>query len=99
MPGQPYYYAVPAKAENRDLAKKFIELATSPKVQAEGIVNRFNWYPGIDAAHVKDSLDPAVWQKIFADVTPEDLAAKGKPFPLGPFFADMMEAYEKNVTN
>ena len=76
-----------------------MELATSPEVQAEGIVNRFNWYPGIDAEHVEGSLDPAVWNKIFSDVTPEDLAGRGKPFPLGPFFADIKEAYELKVTN
>ena len=99
MPGQPYYYAIPAKAKNVELAKKFIELATSPKVQAEGIVNRFNWYPGIDAQHVEGSLDPMVWKKIFTDVTPEDLAAKGRPFPLSSYFSDMMEAYEQKVSN
>lgn len=99
MPGQPYYYAIPAKAKNRDLAKKFIELATSPKVQAEGIVNRFNWYPGIDAQHVEGTLDKAVWAKIFSDVTPAELAAKGKPFPLAGFFDDMKEAYEQKVAN
>ena len=99
MPGQPYYYAIPAKAGNRDAAKSFIELATSPEVQAEGIVNRFNWYPGIDAVHVQDALDPEVWKKIFADVTPADLAAKGRPFPLGPFFTDIKEAYEQRVSN
>ncbi|HJO97185.1 MAG TPA: extracellular solute-binding protein, partial [Rhodospirillales bacterium] len=81
MPGQPMYYIMPAKAANQDLAKKFIELATSPKVQAEGIVTNFSWYPGIDAKHVKDSLDPKAWAKLFADVTPEDLASKGKTFP------------------
>jgi ABC-type uncharacterized transport system YnjBCD substrate-binding protein len=99
MPGQPYYYAIPAKAKNRELAKRFIEMATSPEVQAEGIVNRFNWYPGIDAQHVQKALDPQVWRKIFTDVTPADLAAKGKPFPFGPFFADIKEAYEQKVSN
>ena len=99
MPGQPYYYAIPAKAGNRDAAKAFIELATSPEVQAEGIVNRFNWYPGIDAQHVQDALAPDVWEKIFVDVTPEDLASKGMPFPLGPFFVDIKEAYEQKVSN
>ena len=99
MPGQPYYYAIPTKAKNADLAKQFIELATSPKVQAEGIVNRFNWYPGIDAQHVESSLDPMVWQKIFTDVTPDDLASKGKPFPISPYFSDMMETYEQKVSN
>ncbi len=38
--------SIPAKAANREAAEKFIELATSPQVQADGIVKRFNWYPG-----------------------------------------------------
>ena len=99
MPGQPYYYSIPAKAANNDLAMKFIELATSPKVQAEGIVNRFNWYPGIDAGHVENALDPVVWEKLFTDVTPGDLAENGKPFPIAPYFTDIKEAYEKKVSN
>jgi len=97
MPGQPMYYVMPAKAANQELAKKFIALATSAKVQAEGIVTNFNWYPGIDAEHVKSSLDPKAWDKLFSDVTPADLAAKGKSFPIGPFFDDILEEYERNV--
>ena len=97
MPGQPMYYVMPAKAANQDLAKKFIELATSPKVQAEGIVTKFSWYPGIDAEHVKDSLDPKAWAALFSDVTPEDLASKGKTFPIAPYFNDILEEYERNV--
>jgi ABC-type glycerol-3-phosphate transport system substrate-binding protein len=84
MPGQPMYYVVPAKTPNAEIAQKFVEFATSPEVQAEGIVKRFNWYPGIDAEHVEAALDPETWQKIFTDVTPQDLAKKGKPFPIGP---------------
>src|SRR5438270_340876 len=68
MPGQPMYYVIPAKAANSEAAKKFIELATSPAVQAEGIVKKFNWYPGIDANAVKASLDEASWNKLFVDV-------------------------------
>ncbi len=97
MPGQPMYYVMPAKAAHQDLAKQFIELATSPKVQAEGIVTKFNWYPGIDAEHVKGSLDPKAWESLFSDVTPEDLASKGKTFPIAPYFNDILEEYEKNV--
>lgn len=97
MPGQPMYYVMPEKATNQDLAKKFIALATSPKVQAEGIVTKFNWYPGIDAEHVKGSLDPAAWEALFSDVTPDDLASKGKAFPIGPYFDDILEEYERNV--
>ena len=97
MPGQPMYYVMPAKAASQDLAKKFIALATSPKVQAEGIVTNFNWYPGIDAEHVKNSLDPKAWAALFNDVTPEDLASKGKTFPIAPYFNDILEEYERNV--
>ena len=99
MPGQPMYYIVPAKATNSELGKKFVELATSPQIQAEGIVEKFNWYPGIDAKHIEGALKPDVFKKLFADVSPEDLASKGKVFPIGPFFDDILEAYEKQVQN
>src|SRR5690606_26510261 len=56
MPGQPMHYVIPAKAPNKELAEKFVNLATSPKVQAEGIVERFNWYPGIDPQYVQAEL-------------------------------------------
>lgn len=99
MPGQPMHYVIPAKAANADLAKKFVELATSPEVQAEGIVKRFNWYPGIDAEHVKAKLDQASWDKLFVDVSPEELAKYGKPFPLAPYNSAILEAYERQATN
>jgi len=41
--------------------------------------------PGIDAGAVKAQLDDATWAKLFVDVTPEDLAQKGKPFPIAPY--------------
>jgi ABC-type uncharacterized transport system YnjBCD substrate-binding protein len=99
MPGQPMYYATPAKAANAKLAEAFIAMATSPEVQAEGIVKRFNWYPGIDAKHLEGKLDQAVWKKLFADISPEDLSSKGQPFPIAPYFNDILESYEKKVAN
>jgi ABC-type uncharacterized transport system YnjBCD substrate-binding protein len=98
MPGQPMYYAVPANA-NAKLAHDFVALATSPEVQAEGIVKRFNWYPGIDAKNLEGKLDQAAWKKLFADISPEDLQSKGKPFPIAPYFNDILEAYERKVAN
>jgi ABC-type uncharacterized transport system YnjBCD substrate-binding protein len=99
MPGQPMYYAVPEKAANKKLAEDFVALATSPEVQAEGIVKRFNWYPGIDAKYLEGKLKPADWNKLFADITPDDLSSKGKPFPIAPYFNDILESYEKKVAN
>lgn len=99
MPGQPMYYAIPAKTAQDKLASEFIALATSPEVQAEGIVKRFNWYPGIDAKNLEGKLDQAAWNQLFADITPDALANNGKPFPIGPYFNDILESYEKNVAN
>lgn len=99
MPGQPMYYVIPEKAANKEAARKFVALATSPQVQAEGIVKRFNWYPGIDAQHVQAHLDQAVWNKLFKDVTPQDLSTKGKPMPIGEYFKEIQEAYERQVAN
>lgn len=99
MPGQPMYYAIPAKAANAKLAEEFVALATSPEVQAEGIVKRFNWYPGIDAKNLEGKLDQAAWKKLFSDISPDDLTAKGRPFPIAPYFNDILESYEKKVAN
>lgn len=95
LPGQPMYYVLPAKAAHPEEAKAFIAFATSPEIQAEGIVKRFNWYPGIDAQHVRPHLSEAEWKKLFVDVTPEDLATKGKPFPIVFYFNAILEAYER----
>ena len=99
MPGQPMYYVIPAKAANPQLAREFIELATSPEVQAQGIVKQFNWYPGIDAQHVKPQLDAGTWQKLFAEISPQALAEYGKSFPISAYFDDIKEGYESQVAN
>jgi putative spermidine/putrescine transport system substrate-binding protein len=95
MPGQPMYYAIPAKAAHPDLARQFVELATSPEVQAKGIVERFNWYPGIDAQYVQPKLDPKVWAKLFVDITPQDLKQNAMPFPISPYFTAILNDYER----
>jgi len=98
LPGQPMYYVIPAKAAHAQLAKKFIELAESPQVQADGIIKQFNWYPGIDPQYVQPKLDKAAWNKLFTDVSPQDLAKYGRPFPLSPYFKEIVEGYERVVT-
>ena len=97
LPGQPMYYVIPAKAANAALAKKFIDFAESPEVQADGIVKQFNWYPGIDPQYVQAKLTPAEWNKLFTDVSPADLAKYGRPFPLSDYFTDIVEGYERVV--
>jgi putative spermidine/putrescine transport system substrate-binding protein len=97
LPGQPMYYVIPAKAANAALAKKFIDFAESPEVQADGIVKQFNWYPGIDPQYVQSKMTPAAWNKLFTDISPADLASKGRPFPLSDYFTDIVEGYERVV--
>ncbi len=97
LPGQPMYYVVPAKAANPALARKFIDFAASPEVQADGIVKQFNWYPGIDAKYVKAKMDAKSWNKLFTDISPDTLQAYGRPFPLSDYFTDILEGYEQVV--
>lgn len=99
LPGQPMYYVIPARAANSEIARKFIELATSPPVQAEGIVRRFNWLPGIDAQHVRQHLDQQTWDRLFRDIPPEALAAGARPMPQADFMRAIQEAYERVVMN
>jgi ABC-type uncharacterized transport system YnjBCD substrate-binding protein len=97
LPGQPMYYVIPAKAANAAMAKKFIDFAESPEVQADGIVKQFNWYPGIDPQYVQSKLEPAAWNKLFTDISPADLSKNGRPFPLSQYFTDIVEGYERVV--
>jgi ABC-type uncharacterized transport system YnjBCD substrate-binding protein len=99
LPGQPMYYVVPEKAANAELARRFVAMATSPAVQAEGIVKRFNWLPGIDAQHVQAHLDQKIWERLFKDVSPQHLAERGKPMPMGNYFKEIQEDYERLVAN
>jgi ABC-type Fe3+ transport system substrate-binding protein len=91
------YYVIPAKAANAALAKKFVDFAESPEIQAEGIVKQFNWYPGIDPQYVQSKLAPAEWNKLFTDISPQSLAQYGRPFPLSEYFTDIVEGYERVV--
>jgi len=99
LPGQPMYYVVPRNAANAELARKFVELATSPPVQAEGIVKRFNWLPGIDAQYVRQYLDAQTWERLFRDIPPEELQRGARPMPQADFFRAIQEAYERVVMN
>lgn len=95
MPGQPMFFVIPKKAGNAEMAKKFVEYVTSPQVQAKEIVQRFNWYPGIDGSFIKDAVPAEIFNKIYKDVTPQDLQKKGFSFPLAQYFDAMLESYEK----
>jgi len=75
---------------------RFRRAGNEPQGAGRGIVKRFNWYPGIDAEAVKAQLDDATAEAVRRrDAT--DLASKGKPFPIAPYFNDILESYERKV--
>lgn len=97
MPGQPMYFVIPKKAAHPEEAKKFVEYVTSPEFQAKQIVMKFNWYPGIDGSYLKGAVPQDIYNKIYGDVTPEDLVKKGQAMPLADYRTAMLEAYEKFI--
>ena len=72
---------------------------TSPEVQAEGIVKRSTGIRASTRKNLEGKLDQAAWKKLFTDISPDDLRQKGKPFPLAPYFNDILEGYERKVAN
>ncbi len=64
------YYVIPKKTAHPDIAKKYIEFATTPEVQGKEIVERFNWYPGIDGSYLEGMVSDEVYKRIYSDVTP-----------------------------
>jgi putative spermidine/putrescine transport system substrate-binding protein len=97
MPGQPMYFVIPANAPHPEEAEQFVEYVTSPKIQGEVVIDRYNWYPGIDGSFVADSAPPEAFERLFQDIPPETLAERGKSFPLADYFTAMLEAYERVV--
>jgi len=71
-----------------------VEFVTSPEIQAKEIVQRFNWYPGIDGSYIEGAIPKEVFNKIYQDVTPRDLQEKGLALPLADYFDAMLESYE-----
>jgi putative spermidine/putrescine transport system substrate-binding protein len=97
MPGQPMYFVIPANAPHPEQAKQFVEYVTSPRVQGEVIIDRYNWYPGIDGKFVQDSAPPEAFDRLYQDISPETLSQFGLSFPLADYFTAMLEAYERVV--
>lgn len=97
MPGQPMYFVIPANAPHPEQAKQFVQYVTSPEVQGKVIIERYNWYPGIDGQFVKDVAPPEAFNRLYQDISPETLSKFGLSFPLADYFSAMLEAYERWV--
>jgi len=96
FPGQPMYLVVSKNAANPEMARKFVELVTSPEQQARVIVERNGWLPGIDAKHVMAVVSQKAKDMLFGDIPPDALEKYGLAFPQQQYFKDLLTAYEEN---
>ena len=95
MPGQPMYVVITAKSANAAVAKQYAEFICSPKQQADVIVGKMGWYPGIDATQVLPNASEASKASLFGDISAETLNKFGLTFPLSKYMTDMNTAYEE----
>jgi ABC-type uncharacterized transport system YnjBCD substrate-binding protein len=96
LPGQPMYVVIPKNAKNKEAALKYADYLTSPDVQAHVIVEKYNWYPGIDPNAVLTKVSEEAKQKLYKDITLEDLSKRGQSFPIREYFKHLQTSYEKN---
>jgi ABC-type uncharacterized transport system YnjBCD substrate-binding protein len=97
MPGQPMYFVIPANAPHPELAKAFVEYVTSPNVQGQVILDRYNWYPGIDGKSVKGVAPLEAFDRLYHDISPETLSRLGLSYPLSSYLEAMLDAYRRWV--
>jgi ABC-type uncharacterized transport system YnjBCD substrate-binding protein len=96
FPGQPMYVVIPKNAKNKEAAIKYADYLTSPEIQANVIVGKNTWYPGIDATAVLPKVSEDAKNKLFKGVTADDLAKRVLSFPIVEYFTNLKTAYEKN---
>ena len=93
LPGQPMYIVVGANAANIEAAKLFCDFIADPQVQAKYVVDAYGWYPGVDSVEVFKYCSDASKQKLFTEVTADELAKKGLALPLSDYMKDMQRVY------
>lgn len=95
LPGQPMYLVVADRASDYEAAKTFCDFIARPEIQAKFVVEKYTWYPGVDSVAVFEKCSPEAKEKLFTEVTAEEIAQKGLALPLAPYMADMLTIYEE----
>ena len=93
MPGQPMFMVVGAKATNGEAARQFCDFLADPKVQADYVVGKYTWYPGINAEAVFKACSQKSKDLLFSQVTAEEISKKGLSLPLNSYMQDMQRVY------
>jgi ABC-type uncharacterized transport system YnjBCD substrate-binding protein len=97
LPIYPLYLVVPREAANRDLAVRYIDYVATPEVQAKAIVEKFGWYPGVDADKVLPLISARSRELLFKGVSAEDLARYSRQMPIKEYHDLITLAYEEIV--
>jgi ABC-type uncharacterized transport system YnjBCD substrate-binding protein len=97
LPIYPLYLVVPREAASRDVAVRYIDYVATPDVQAKAIVERFGWYPGVDAEKVLPLISPKARDLLFKGVSADDLAKHSRQMPIKEYHDLIALAYEEIV--
>jgi len=95
LPIYPLYLVIPREAANKEAATRYIDYIATPEVQARAIVERFGWYPGIDAEKVLPLIAPKSRELLFKGVSAEDLARYSRQMPIKEYHDLITLAYEE----
>ena len=97
LPIYPLYLVVPREAANREAATRYIDYIATPEVQAKAIVERFGWYPGVDADRVLPLISAKSRELLFRGVSADDLARYSRQMPIKEYHDLITLAYEEIV--
>ncbi len=93
MPGQPMYLVVAQNAKNAEAARLWCDFIADPAIQAEYVVGKYTWYPGVDSVAVFEKCSEESKRLLFSEVTAEEIAKKGLSLPLSDYMKDMQKMY------
>ena len=97
LPIYPLYLVVPKEAAQKEAAVRYVDYIATPDVQAKAIVERFGWYPGVDAEKVLELISPKSRELLFKGVSAQDLARYSRQMPLKEYHDLIALAYEEIV--
>jgi ABC-type uncharacterized transport system YnjBCD substrate-binding protein len=95
MPGQPMYMVIGAGSANNEAARQFCDFIADPAVQAEFVVGKYTWYPGVDAVAVFEKCTEEAKTLLFTEVTADEIAEKGLAMPIGKYREDLQRIFEE----
>jgi ABC-type Fe3+ transport system substrate-binding protein len=93
MPGQPMYLVVGSKGKNAEAARLFCDFIADPAIQAEYVVGKYTWYPGVDSVAVFEKCSEESKKLLFSEVTADEISKKGLALPLSAYMKEMQKLY------